>query len=314
MWVSLGVVVSCGVLFLLPESLQAALAFDREAVRWGEVWRLWGGHFVHFSPRHAALDLASLWLVSGIVEREWGGRVTVALYALAPVPISLGLLGMADNLHVYRGSSGLAALFGVAAATSLWMRASRMRPVIIGLGIAVVLKCLVDASAVAVDSSGTVIAWQAHVLGGLLGAVVALWLSGGGLRLVPRPGGRGRGFAGCLAKRRLVQRRAVNELVDSQMASGDRLDGPEAGRTGRRNAVGNDQLGALFTVLRTGSYLMPVQAEAPAAMGHPEIDAGPRKRGLFSPGAAALSILRRFKPIRTDAASLRIGTRRCRNS
>jgi rhomboid family GlyGly-CTERM serine protease len=172
MRVSLAVVLLCVMLFLLPDRLQGALAFDREAFLAGEIWRLWSGHFVHFSPRHAALDLAILWLVSGIVEREWGVEATVLLYALAPALISLGLLGLVGNLHVYRGSSSLAALFGVAAAMSLWTRDSQVRPVIFGLAMVAVFKCVADACSTRHDATGVVVAWQAHVIGGVLGAML----------------------------------------------------------------------------------------------------------------------------------------------
>ena len=177
--ITLAVVAVCSLLFLLPDTVQAALALDRHALGAGEFWRLWSGHFVHFDLRHAAFDLATLGLVASVAEREWGRRPTMAIYALAPALISLGTLGIAEDLYLYRGSSGLAALFGVGAAIALWGRGRRVRPVIVGLAFVAVLKCLIDATAAGVGATGVIVAWQAHVLGGALGAALALGMAVG---------------------------------------------------------------------------------------------------------------------------------------
>src|SRR5690242_17553463 len=88
----------CAALALAPDGVASGLAFDRQAILAGEIWRLWTGHLVHFSPLHALVDTAVLFLVSGIAVRETGTRSTcLALAAGAPL-ISLGLLLVAPEL------------------------------------------------------------------------------------------------------------------------------------------------------------------------------------------------------------------------
>lgn len=75
----------------------------------------------------------------------------------------------------YRGASGLAMAFAGAPGTALWRNRPGLRTLLACLGIALAGKALADALGVAPGLSslpGDVrVAWQAHVLGVILGAL-----------------------------------------------------------------------------------------------------------------------------------------------
>ena len=84
-----------------------ALALDRAATRHGEWWRLWTGHWVHFSASHLCWNLlvvaaAGSWLESLRPGRPWRFAVVAA-----PL-ISGALLALEPAMQIYGGLSGLA--------------------------------------------------------------------------------------------------------------------------------------------------------------------------------------------------------------
>lgn len=98
-------------LFALPALLAglapAVFAYDRTAILHGEWWRLWTGHWVHFSFSHLAWDLVVV-LVAG-TWLEWLSPGLLGRFALLGAPIiSLGLLALAPAMHTYGGLSALA--------------------------------------------------------------------------------------------------------------------------------------------------------------------------------------------------------------
>lgn len=103
-------------LALLP-SLSELLIYQREAIRAGEFWRLFTGHFVHLNLVHAVMNAAGTVLVSLLFVHEIRRWQWWVLVLAAPVVISLGLWFKQPGLHGYAGFSGvLHALlyFGVA--------------------------------------------------------------------------------------------------------------------------------------------------------------------------------------------------------
>jgi rhomboid family GlyGly-CTERM serine protease len=98
-------------LFALPAVLlglaPAASLYDRAAILHGEWWRLWTGHWMHFSASHLAWNLVVLIGAGTWLERLRPGLA--ARYALIGAPLlSLGLLVFAPTMHTYGGLSGLA--------------------------------------------------------------------------------------------------------------------------------------------------------------------------------------------------------------
>jgi len=167
---------ACVAFALLPELAGSRLAYDRGAILSGELWRLWSGHVVHYSLAHALGDALVLFAMGALVEPIVGTRrLVLALVFGAPL-ISLGLLATAPALVEYRGASGIAVMLAVAAGGVLWPASARWKAAIAFLAAAFAAKTLCEASGLALDATtlpdGVAVAWQAHVLGALLGALV----------------------------------------------------------------------------------------------------------------------------------------------
>src|SRR5437879_3621065 len=112
-WVSVIVVAACLLLAPTPASLIEHLSGDRGAILQGELWRLWTGHLVHFSLRHALIDSMTLLLIGTLAESEFGSRrVALSLLVGAPL-ISIGML-LASPTQNYRGASCIAVMLATA--------------------------------------------------------------------------------------------------------------------------------------------------------------------------------------------------------
>ncbi|RZV36978.1 MAG: rhombosortase [Chromatiales bacterium] len=89
------------------EPVREALAYTREGVTAGELWRLVTGHFVHLGWTHMWLNLAGLavvvWLVGGIFS--WVRWLLVL--GLTVLTIDLGFWFLYPNLAWYVGLSGV---------------------------------------------------------------------------------------------------------------------------------------------------------------------------------------------------------------
>lgn len=101
-------------LFSLPAVLVAlcpaahdALLYDRAAIAHAELWRLWTGHWVHFSRSHLLWNLLVLLPVGAWLEKLQPGRLLRYVLVAAPLS-SLGFLGLAPGMQTYGGLSGLA--------------------------------------------------------------------------------------------------------------------------------------------------------------------------------------------------------------
>ncbi len=179
--IAIPLVAVCIICAFAPDGVAAGLAFDRDAILAGEIWRLWTGHIVHFSAQHAALDIAALLLVSIIAERELGSEAMALALLIGSPLISIGLLVVAPDMTLYMGASGLSTFIGVVAGALLWRKIPRLRGILVLIGVAVIAKTFGDTMGLSHELSsmplGVRVAWQAHVLGGFLGAVCAGWFS-----------------------------------------------------------------------------------------------------------------------------------------
>ncbi len=97
----------------------SCLIYDRSAILSGEIWRMFTGHWVHFSTSHMVYDLLALGIAGCIIEAKnlplfgW-------LCLLAPWLISAVLLLFEPHMKLFGGLSALAttaivylALFGL---------------------------------------------------------------------------------------------------------------------------------------------------------------------------------------------------------
>lgn len=173
----------CGALACAGARADALLAFDRQGIFAGEIWRLWTGHLVHYSTGHAALDITALFLLAGLAERETGTRAVGALLAAAMPLISLCLLLAAPDMLIFKGASALATLLGVACGALLWRREPRLRAGLALLGGIALARTVCDATGLPPGLSslpdGVRVAWQAHVIGGGIALAWAMGLKPG---------------------------------------------------------------------------------------------------------------------------------------
>lgn len=145
------------------------LAFDREAILTGELWRIWTGHLVHFSIQHAVIDIVALLCLSQIMEDSIGPWQLFLALVIGAALISIGLLYWAPQLNVYRGASGLSVMLSVMAAETLGRKFPKLRLFILVLSALLILKIGLEATGVITVSSSlpalVEVAWQAHLLG-----------------------------------------------------------------------------------------------------------------------------------------------------
>ena len=112
-WLAAGLVAAVSAALQLL-GLDAALAWDRDALSGGEVWRFVTGHLVHLGWSHLALNLAGLALIVWIVGRTWDwlGWLVVSLTSIGVIGAGFWVLN--PELEWYVGLSGL--LHGLLAA------------------------------------------------------------------------------------------------------------------------------------------------------------------------------------------------------
>jgi rhomboid family GlyGly-CTERM serine protease len=111
--------VSGGLVIALFPGWSPWLIYDRSAILSGEIWRMFTGHWVHFSISHLVYDLLVLGIAGWIIENQKLPRFGW-LCLVAPWFISAVLLLFEPQMKVFGGLSALAttaivylALFGL---------------------------------------------------------------------------------------------------------------------------------------------------------------------------------------------------------
>jgi rhomboid family GlyGly-CTERM serine protease len=96
------------------EGAREALAYNREFVASGQLWRLATGHFVHLGWTHLLLNLGGLGLVFWLVGQAYNWRQWLYVIGLSVAIIDAGFWFLYPELGWYVGLSGL--LHGLLAA------------------------------------------------------------------------------------------------------------------------------------------------------------------------------------------------------
>lgn len=174
----------CLLPLLAPETMPALLEYRRDAVLDGQVWRLWSGHFSHYTGAHALLDAAACLGLATALRRLGGCRGLAArLLLIAPLLTLLLLLALPDMSH-YRGASGLAMVLAAALLATLWRAHHAWRPAIGLAGALLVGKIAADALGLSPAPSSLPadvrVAWEVHAAG--FGAGLLAWWRGAGHR------------------------------------------------------------------------------------------------------------------------------------
>lgn len=171
---------ACLLLALAPDWLPALLAYDRDALAAGELWRIWTAHVVHFSLAQAVADTAVLLACGALAEQAIGSRRMLGLLLLAAPLVSLGLLVLAPSMTEYRGASALATACAVLAAALLWHLGAWWRVGILAGAAAFAARTLLEALSIPLTPAtlppGVAVAWQAHLLGALAGVLAIVTL------------------------------------------------------------------------------------------------------------------------------------------
>lgn len=167
---------------LLPEASEL-LVYDRSRVLTGEVWRLLTGHAVHFSPSHAAWDLAVFAVAGGWFERR-DQAAYLRLLALTVAVCGAWFLAAMPDMTRYGGLSGLASAAVVSLALQGIRHGGHVRPLwaaVLLLFAAKLAYELMMGTAV-FAATGTVrfeVVPASHVIGAL--AAITLYLPPGGI-------------------------------------------------------------------------------------------------------------------------------------
>ena len=127
-----GLILVAAALMLGGDAAREWLAFERDAIRDGEVWRIVTGHLVHLGWPHFALNAAGLALVWTLVGGAYKPVGWLLIIFTSIAAIGLGLWIFNPQLQWYVGLSG--ALHGVlAAGLVMSYRQPRIETTILGL-------------------------------------------------------------------------------------------------------------------------------------------------------------------------------------
>jgi rhomboid family GlyGly-CTERM serine protease len=166
------------VLHGLPPSVASALALERTPIWQGQLWRLWSGHWLHFSLSHLLWDLLVVVLAAGWLE-QLSRKLLVAVVCLAPVLISVALLLFCPDMTRYGGLSGLGISLLTALAITKLLRSAGLPWLVLLLALAlkIAVEALDGGSLLGVFPNGTIRNMpEAHAAGFLAGAMLAvLW-------------------------------------------------------------------------------------------------------------------------------------------
>ncbi|NRF87199.1 rhombosortase [Burkholderia gladioli] len=169
-WLVAGLAIA--LLQALPPAWREALAFDRAALRGGELWRLVTGHFVHLGWRHAALNLACLAVCMPLMAYR-----RRALPTLAGLAASSGLLLWAGAPRVahYVGLSGVIYALAVLGLAPLARQGWPARLLLLAVLARVGWQAVVGSPAAEAAWLGGPVRVEGHLAGI---AAACLWLAG----------------------------------------------------------------------------------------------------------------------------------------
>jgi rhomboid family GlyGly-CTERM serine protease len=172
--------------WLLPDS-GAWLAYERDPIPAGELWRLVTGHFVHWSPGHLVWDVGTFLVLGAACELRSRRRFSVCLAGSAiAIPCAVWLL--LPELELYAGLSGIdSALFALLGADLVREHWERRSPAVLATGLVLLLAFALKVG-FEITTGGTVFVADlgrgivpvphAHLAGALVGLLASALLPG----------------------------------------------------------------------------------------------------------------------------------------
>jgi len=88
------------------DTAQEFLRYDRDAIVYGEVWRLLSGNFLHLGVMHLLLNLAGLVLIWMFFGARFSHGQWVVIVLVSSIATGLGLLVFTPEVGWYVGLSG----------------------------------------------------------------------------------------------------------------------------------------------------------------------------------------------------------------
>ena len=105
-WVSLVVALVASAAMLIPGAGRA-LAYDRDLLTSGQLWRIATCHFTHVTPEHFGWCLLATVVLGGACEML-GRRMFLVATVSSILLIPIALFQFERQVHTYRGLSGIA--------------------------------------------------------------------------------------------------------------------------------------------------------------------------------------------------------------
>jgi rhomboid family GlyGly-CTERM serine protease len=187
--------------FLIPGA-DELFEFSRRSLTHGEIWRLVTCHWTHWSAEHLLWDVLAFAVLAALCEAQLGRRLLLVCLVTATLAISVAVWLFLPSMEIYRGLSGLDSTLFVLIAVfharhlfrptdpkrgpelptrrSSALRAVPLEPLMwagaLGLFVCKVLYEALSGTALFVESGGTgvVVVPLAHLVGGSIGALLAL--------------------------------------------------------------------------------------------------------------------------------------------
>jgi rhomboid family GlyGly-CTERM serine protease len=184
-WLTLAIAAGALLVAAVPAA-RDLLIYDRERILAGEFWRMFTGHWVHFSARHLLMDVTAFAVIGSVIEAKRLPNFP-ALCALGPFLISAASFVFDSDMQRYGGLSALAlgafvfvAIHGLRGNENLRLISTAM----LALAIVKILYEIRFGAALFVPSSDSTIcvAVTSHIAGAIIGALFA---ASGFLKSVP---------------------------------------------------------------------------------------------------------------------------------
>lgn len=157
-----------------------ALAYRREAILQGEIWRLLTGNLVHANARHLASDMTGLMLWTALAGHLETRRSYPILLVGSALAVGLGLLLLDPGVQWYVGISGVLHALFASAALRLMFRGEWLA----GLALAAALggKLALEQQVGDIGAATLLkvpVLVDAHLYGALAGAAITIALRAG---------------------------------------------------------------------------------------------------------------------------------------
>jgi rhomboid family GlyGly-CTERM serine protease len=151
-------------------TLQPWLAWDRNAILQGEIWRILTGNLTHTNWAHLLMNALALLIISFIFRAHFNAKRYTALIIVLSIGIGGGIF--ATNMQWYAGLSGvLHGIFAWGAISDIRTKTKGGWLLFVGLIIKITWEQIYGGSASSEALIGARVATEAHLIGALIGSL-----------------------------------------------------------------------------------------------------------------------------------------------